>query len=115
MKLLPGVNCIAFSFRCTVKGRLWGKNVQCIVKRVALLCLLLTLWSALAFVTHHHANGADAASCTVCVAAHSAAPKASTNLLRARFVPVRTLRADPVSAKDRFVAFALSVRPPPAI
>lgn len=108
--------CTSWSFRCIFRERLWVKNVQSIVKRAALLCLLLTLWSALASVTHHHANGAETASCKVCVAAHSAVPKATTNLLSVRFTPsLFIFRADPVSAKNRFVAFALSVRPPPTI
>src|SRR5437868_3271135 len=37
------------------------------------MCLLLTFWSALAFAAHHHSNGAESATCTFCVAAHSAA------------------------------------------
>jgi hypothetical protein len=85
------------------------------VRCVALLCLLLTFCSVLAFAAHHHSKGTEAARCTVCVAAHSAAPKATANLLQATFTPISTFRADPVSAKQRFVAFALSVRPPPAI
>ena len=83
------------------------------LKGIALLCLMLTFWSALAFVAHHHSNGADAAKCTVCVAAQSAAPKATANLLKAIFSALSNFQADPVSAKQHFVAFALSVRPPP--
>jgi len=85
------------------------------VRCVALLCLLLTFWSAFAFATHHHSKSTEAAKCTVCVAAQSAAPKAATNLTKATFNPISTFRADPVSAKQRFIAFALSVRPPPAV
>ena len=92
-----------------------ASKVRFVVKYVALLCLMLTFWSAFAFAAHHHSKGTDAARCTVCVAAHSAAPKATTNLLKATFTPISTFRADPVSAKQRFMAFALSVRPPPAI
>ena len=44
------------------------------VKCVALLCLLLTFWSAFAFAAHHHSKSTESAKCTVCVAAHSAAP-----------------------------------------
>jgi hypothetical protein len=89
--------------------------VRSSVKYVALLCLMLTLWSALAFAAHHHTNGTDPAKCTVCVAAHSAAPKATASLLQAKFTPVSTCLPEPVFATQRFVAFALSVRPPPAI
>jgi hypothetical protein len=76
---------------------------------------MLTLWSALAFAAHHHTNGTDSAKCTVCVAAHSAAPKATASLLQAKFTPVSTCLPEPVFATQRFVAFPLSVRPPPAI
>jgi hypothetical protein len=79
------------------------------------MCLLLTLWSALAFAAHHHSNGTESAKCTICVAAHSAAPKAAANLLKATFTPIFSFQSAPVSAKQRFVAFALSVRPPPAV
>jgi len=89
--------------------------MRSIVKHVALMCLLLMFWSAVAFVAHHHSKGADSAKCTVCVSAHSAAPKASAHLLKATFAPVSSLRADPVSVKQLLIVFALSVRPPPAI
>jgi len=79
------------------------------------MCLLLTFWSTIAFAAHHHSNRAESAKCTVCIAAHSAAPKAAANLLKATFTPISTFQADPVSAKQRFAAFALSVRPPPAV
>jgi hypothetical protein len=84
-------------------------------KVVACFCLLLTFWSAFAFAAHHHTNANEAAKCTVCVAAHSAAPKATARLAKAAFVRVSTFQAEPVSAKQRVVAFALSVRPPPAV
>jgi preprotein translocase subunit SecG len=85
------------------------------LKRIAWLCLLLTFASALAFAWHHHSNATESAKCTVCVAAHSAAPKASAKLPNATFVPIGTSRVEPVSAKQRLVVFALSVRPPPAV
>ena len=89
--------------------------MRSIVKYVALLCLALMFWSALAVAAHHHSNGTESVKCTVCVAAHSAAPKATANLLKATLVPVSTFRAEPFSVKQHFVAFALSVRPPPAV
>jgi len=89
--------------------------MRSIVKYVALMCLLLTLWSAVAFVAHHHSNGADSAKCTVCVSAHTAAPKATAHFSKATFTAVSSFRADPVSVKQLLAVFALSVRPPPAI
>ena len=90
-------------------------HVRSIVKYLALICLLLTFWSAIAFAAHHHTRVTDAAKCTVCVAAHSAVPKANASLLKAKFTPISTFLPEPVFAAQRFVAFALSVRPPPAI
>jgi hypothetical protein len=85
------------------------------VKCVALVCLLLTFWSALAVVTHHHADGTDSASCPICMAAHSAAPSPTTNLVTTIFTAVSTFRAEPEFAKEALVVFALSIRPPPTV
>ena len=87
--------------------------MRSISKRIALLCVLLILGSAVAFAAHHHSNATESAGCTVCVAVHSASPKTPTLLPHVTFVVVSTLRTKPVSAKQRLVAFALSVRPPP--
>ena len=108
-------HCGGECFRCRFKAHLGGgnQNVRSMLKSVALLCLVLTLGSALAFAAHHHSNASESAKCTVCVAAHSAAPKASTNLLKTPFSPVIILQTEPVSSRQYFVAFALSVRPPP--
>jgi hypothetical protein len=88
--------------------------VRSISKRVAVLCLLLTILSALAFAAHHHSNNSESAKCSACVAAHSTVPRAAAPIHRAVFTPVFTLKPGPVPVKERFVAFALSVRPPPA-
>jgi len=73
------------------------------------------LCSAVAMVTHHHSSANDAAKCTVCVAAHSAAPQAASVLPNQAYVRAALPQSEPVSAKQRLVAFALSVRPPPAV
>jgi len=89
--------------------------MRSISKTIAWMCLLLTLLSAVAFVVHHHSSATEAAKCTVCVAARSASPKATSTLPDATFVPVATFRSKPVSAKQRVIAFALCVRPPPGV
>jgi hypothetical protein len=90
--------------------------MRSVTKRIACLCLLLTIWSAVAFATHQHSNPDDSATCTVCIAAHSASPQTATILLRAMFVSVATVRSEPVSAtQQRLIPFALSVRPPPSV
>jgi len=83
-------------------------------KWIVSLCLLLTLWSAVAVAVHHHSDADEAVRCTVCVAAHSTAPQLPVLLPRLTFVTVSTFKAEPVvSPKQRLIAFALSVRPPP--
>jgi hypothetical protein len=83
-------------------------------KKIALLCLLLMLSSAIAAVAHHHSDANESARCGVCVVAHSAAPTTPVLSPRVTFVTISTLKAEPVqSAKQRLIAFALSVRPPP--
>jgi hypothetical protein len=85
-------------------------------KPIALICLLLTFWSAGALIAHHHSSANDAAKCSVCVAAHSTAPKTTTSTLPdTAFVIREAFRAQPVATKQRLVAFALSVRPPPTV
>jgi hypothetical protein len=89
--------------------------MRSISRKVALFCLMLTFWSALAFAAHHHSSPTEAAKCTVCIVAHSASPRADSTPRPTTFVVVYTFRAEPLSAKKRFIAFALSVRPPPTV
>ena len=89
--------------------------MRSISKSVACLCLLLTLWSAGAFVAHHHSSAIETAKCPVCVAAHSASPKPASDLAQGTFVRLPAVRTQQVAAKQRLVTFALSVRPPPTV
>ncbi len=89
--------------------------MRSISKKVALVCLLLTVWSGVAFTAHHHSSTTDAAKCTVCVAAHSASPKAISILPKADHIFATAPVLDPVSAKQRLISFALRVRPPPSV
>ena len=84
-------------------------------KCIACLCVVLTFWSALAFATHQHSNATESATCTVCIAAHSASPTTTTPLPRVLFVSVYTFLPEPISAKQRLIVFALCVRPPPSV
>lgn len=117
--LLPAIppGCIPFRFQCRFNPRavLWGDPVGSWSKKAALVCLLLTLWSAWIFVAHHHTSDLDAAQCDVCMAARSAVPQASATLLTTTFVVFSTVRVEPVSIQQRVAIFALSVRPPPAV
>jgi hypothetical protein len=89
--------------------------MQSISKKIALLCLLLTFFSAATLITHHHSSPNDALKCTVCVTAHASSPKAVSTLPNRTFVRISAIRLETVSAQQRLIAFALSVRPPPAV
>jgi hypothetical protein len=82
---------------------------------IALFCLLLTLGSAVAVVTHHHSGPEDGAKCTVCVTAHSARPSVSSSLSPVSAKLVSAVRVVTVRTQQLFVSFALYVRPPPQV
>jgi len=88
--------------------------MRSISKAVAALCLVLTFWSAIAVVAHHH-NSTEAAKCTVCAAAHSAFPQPTSTLPNATVISETVFRVEPLARKQSFIAFALYVRPPPAV
>lgn len=89
--------------------------MRSILKRVAWLSLLLTLWSAFAFAVHRHSSQDESATCRVCVAAHSATPAHASPTPKPVFHRVVRYRPKPAAAKQWLVAFALYVRPPPAV
>jgi hypothetical protein len=83
-------------------------------KAIASLCLLLTLLSAMAVVTHHHSNSAESQTCPVCVVARAPAATVTASSPKPIFLFLSTVRLEPIAAKYRLSVFALSVRPPPA-
>ena len=89
--------------------------MQSISKRIAWLSLLLTLWSAFAFAVHRHSSQNESTTFQVCVAAHSASPTNVAPAPKPVFRTVVAFRPQPSTAKQRPVAFALYVRPPPAL
>jgi hypothetical protein len=89
--------------------------VRSISKRIALLCLLLAFWSAIAFAAHQHSSAAEASKCAICIAAHSASPQTTTTLPKVLFVSASTFLPEPISAQQRLIVFALCVRPPPSV
>src|SRR5438874_1064911 len=82
---------------------------------LAVFCTLLMLWSAIAIVAHHHSTKSESVRCTVCVGAHSAAPRAISNRPSPSFVRVSVVHLASSSFSHRIISFALSVRPPPAV
>jgi hypothetical protein len=88
---------------------------MCLAKKaLALLCLLLTVWTAAAVVAHHHANSAEPQTCPVCVAARSVAAIVTPHSTKPVFVRLSTVRVEPSLATCRLPAFAFSNRAPPA-
>jgi hypothetical protein len=88
--------------------------VRSISKNVAVVCLLLTVWSAAALAAHHHSSATESTRCSVCVTSHSAAPKDVAALPQATFVDASAPVPDTISAQQRLICSALSVRPPPS-
>jgi hypothetical protein len=81
----------------------------------AWLCLSLMLWTAAAESTHNHPNLAQAASCSICLVAHSSSPTASSSHARPVFATVGVWRDEEVLAKAEFDASNLGIRGPPAV
>ena len=82
---------------------------------LAWLCLSLMLWAAIAESTHSHANQTEAASCSICVVAHSTAPTLSTHQLRPLFTTIGLLSEKEVTAKAQLEVFELGIRGPPEV
>jgi hypothetical protein len=81
----------------------------------AWLALSLLLWTVAAESTHNHPTRADAASCSVCVAAHSASPAPHSSDAKPVFAAVGLLREEAVIARARFDFSVLGIRGPPAL
>ena len=83
------------------------------MKVTAWLCLLLTLLSAVAVVTHQHASG-ESPTCSLCLVARTPAAIATASTPDPGFFFLSTLQVEPLYAQYRLSVFALNVRPPPA-
>jgi hypothetical protein len=78
------------------------------------LCLSLMLWTVAAESTHNHPSQAEAASCSICVVAHSASPAASSNHAAPVFAAIGVLPEELIVAKARLDVVDLGIRGPPA-
>jgi len=85
------------------------------VRWSAWLCLSLMLWTAAAESTHNHPGQTEAASCSICVVAHSTSPTVSSSHVRPVFATVGVLREEDVIAKARFDFSERGIRGPPAL
>jgi len=88
--------------------------MRSLTKFAALLCLLLTVWIAVAVVAHHHANGAESQTCPVCVVARAPAATVTPSAAQPVFVRLYTVLVEPSPVQHRPPVFALSSRAPPA-
>ena len=88
--------------------------MRSVLRCSAWLCLSLMLWTVAAESRHYHPSQIDAASCSVCIAAHSAAPPRASDAGQPFFAAIDRLQEKDVIAKLRLDAFELVIRGPPA-
>jgi hypothetical protein len=88
--------------------RLW-------VRWSAWLALSLMFWTAAAESTHNHPTQTESASCSICVAAHSASPTVSSAYAQPVFATVGVLPEEEVVAKAESNFSYLGIRGPPAL
>jgi hypothetical protein len=85
------------------------------VKWSAWVCLSLMLWTVAEESTHNHPNYADASSCAVCMAAHTASPAPHSADTTPAFATVGVLQEEAVLANVRFEVSDLDIRGPPVL
>ena len=81
----------------------------------AWLCLSLMLWTVAAESTHHHPSQNENASCSICLAAHSANPAPASTDATPVFAAVGVLQENEVVAPARLAFSDLGIRGPPAL
>jgi hypothetical protein len=85
------------------------------VKWSAWICLSLMLWTAAEESTHNHPSFSDAASCALCLAAHTANPAPYSADTTPAFATVGVLDEEVVVANARFEFSDLEIRGPPIL
>jgi hypothetical protein len=79
----------------------------------AWLCLSLMLWTVAAESTHNHPSQTEAASCSICVVAHTASPSASSAAHEPIFSAVGILCDKEVVARAQIDLSHAGIRGPP--
>jgi hypothetical protein len=92
-----------------------GNLMRAWVRWSARLCLSLMLWTVAAESTHNHLTQTEAAACSICVAAHSSNPTASSSHVRPVFSTVGVMQEEEVIAKAWIDVFELGIRGPPGV
>ena len=72
-------------------------------------------WTAAAEATHEHPNRADAASCLICVVAHSTRPAVVSSHTAPVFAAIEFLHVEDVVTKVRIDFSDAGIRGPPAV
>ena len=85
------------------------------VRLMAWLCLSLLLWMAAAESAHTHPTQTNAATCSICVVAHSASPAISASQLVPVLATIGLLREENVLTKARLDSSDAGIRGPPAV
>jgi hypothetical protein len=88
--------------------RLW-------VRWSAWFCLSAMLWTAAAESAHTHPSPSQAATCNICVVAHSASPAVGIAHDAPVFVAVGFLQEESILPKARIVFSDLGIRGPPEV
>lgn len=88
--------------------RLW-------VRWSAWFCLSLILWAAALESVHTHPNPTEAATCNICVVAHSSSPAINIAHYAPVFVAVGVFQEVSVVAAPRIAASNLGIRGPPEV
>ena len=81
----------------------------------AWLCLSLLLWTAAQESTHHHPTRIDAASCAICLAAHTATPAAHSSTSAPAFAMVGVVHEEALVSYLRIESSDLGIRGPPVL
>jgi len=85
------------------------------VRWSAWLCLSLLLWTVAAESTHVHPGQSENASCTICLAAHTASPAPSSTDATPVFAAIGVAQEEAVLAKARLESSELGIRGPPVL
>lgn len=88
--------------------RLWVRWSAC-------LCLSLILWTAAVESTHTHPNSTEAATCAICLVAHTASPAINVAHDAPVFVAVGFFREECPLARVRIDFSDLGIRGPPEV
>jgi hypothetical protein len=91
------------------------QRMRLLVRWSAWLCLSLMFWTAAVESTHNHPSQTDAATCSICVAAHSTRPTTSSVQTAPVFATVGLLQEKPLLAKARLDVAEIGIRGPPVL